>query len=60
MTDLALFVGFDVPAKRWAEIKHESRDIDRRDMSGKIAEKGYDMNDVAKNLENFYLQESKK
>ena len=55
VTDEAIFLSLDQSAKEWAKTILAYTDYKRRDQRQRIIEAGYEMKEVAKQLENDYL-----
>lgn len=57
LNDSAIFVGLDLTADRWADIiKNQNIIADRKNAIIEVKRAGYDIHDVASNMQNFYLQ----
>jgi glycosyltransferase involved in cell wall biosynthesis len=57
ITDLAEFISFDKSAQQWAQIINQEKYINRAFAAEKVANAGYDISNVAKKIQQYYLYE---
>lgn len=57
ITDLADFIPLDKSTQQWAQIINQKKNINRALAAEKVANAGYDISNVAKKIQQYYLYE---
>ena len=58
LTDKTVFLSLDEPVEKWCEVLLSFKNTVRKDGSESVKKAGYDVKDVAKGLQDFYLENS--
>lgn len=58
LTERVTFLQLDEPVTKWCDVLLGYRNLDRRNVSEKIAERGYAVKSVAQALQKFYIDEN--